>query len=215
MSSGAMASSQATQKRKGELEKLLRQLNIRLLGNDLDMLAREVDKDFLGRMAVEEERFQAEQKARSKLHARRSDARKSSTWRKMARIIEAKNALAAKINKTVNEQQKYQDNGVINLCTHSDNQAQKSQLNQGQGSGSAPVVLTAEARDLMLVQRAIGRHRREQQEQKNKIANAYAVANQLAGRDIEAKTNTNNTQTTLRCTDERLSTTFQILQRTH
>ena len=29
-------------------------------------------------------RFQAEQKARSKLHARRSDARKSSTWRKMA-----------------------------------------------------------------------------------------------------------------------------------
>ena len=42
MSSGAMASSQATQKRKGELEKLLRQLNIRLLGNDLDMLAREV-----------------------------------------------------------------------------------------------------------------------------------------------------------------------------
>ena len=44
-----------------------------------------------------------------------------------------------------------QDNGVINLCTHSDNQAQKSQLNQGQGSGSAPVVLTAEARDLMLV----------------------------------------------------------------
>eukprot|EP01050_Picozoa_sp_SAG11_P026707 SAG11_NODE_6496_length_1302_cov_0.986700_2_plen_224_part_00 len=149
---------------KKELTALLRQLKIHLSDGEVKLLAREVDQDLLRRLESEEASFRAQRRQRAK-SPQRVDARKSKSWGKVSALVQAKSRLETKLHNRVEHSLQTPvgspRGGVIEMCTHRNSRQQKAMFCPG---GKLPPPQTTEARDLLLVQRAIGRNRKEQQQ---------------------------------------------------